>query len=247
MQFPKDSYIKHVSELVNFDLGIYVENVLAVEATAISKYNFEAGVKYTFLEMECGNPEILLSFARGASRGYARELWGSHIAHEWYGGFRQDDPMKYKRLKIAYCYAYLSGANFIYTESGDCGIESYGYEFDGDHEFCKEYRSVWNDFADFSKQDNRPVNGPEVKVAFIHGNLDGFTGWGGATVWNQYDREEWGFGAAENSWNILKEAQSSRGWFEPEVFGNYDTSHAPALGLYDVIPIETPTEIMKNL
>lgn len=246
MQQAKDNYIGYVKNLVELDNSFGVENVLAVEATTFSRYNFEAGVRYTFLEMMCGDPEILLSSARGASRAYEREYWGCHIAHEWYGGYRQDDPLKYKRLKLAYYYAYMAGANLIYPESGDYGMRSYGYQYEADHPFCEEYRKNWSSFADFIRIDQRPVDGPKVSVAFLQGNLDSYVGWGGTTVWNQFGRKEWGYDAPEHSWNILKEVHKSAPWHDVTVFGENDMTHAPAYGMYDILPVEAPVEIMKQ-
>lgn len=245
MQDVKDAYIKHVSEFTELDRSFGVDNVLAVEATAFSRYNFEAGVKTAFLETECGNPVILSAFTRGATRGYGNTEWGSHVAHEWYGGLRNDDPLKYKRLKLAYYYSYLAGANYIYPESGGDIIRSFGYNYGADSKYCRIYRDTWSEFARFAKNDIRG-EGPEVKVAFIHGNLDGYTGWGGSTVWNQYDREEWGYSDAEHAWDILYDLNHARNWHEPENYGDPDVSAAPAYGMYDVIPIETPASIMKR-
>ncbi|MEG2378271.1 MAG: hypothetical protein RSC43_07960, partial [Clostridia bacterium] len=73
MREARDEYVKSVAELVKIDKDFGVDNVLAVEATMFSRYNFEAGVKYTFLEMMCANPEIMLASARGASRAYRRD------------------------------------------------------------------------------------------------------------------------------------------------------------------------------
>jgi len=101
----------------------------------------------------------------------------------------------------------LAGANFIYAESGDSGIMAYGYRYPAEHAFCETYRRTFREFANYVKLDTRPSDGPLVKIGFIHGHLDGFTGWGGATAWNQFDREAWGFSAAENSWNIPRWAR----------------------------------------
>ena len=246
LQEAKDNYVEEVAQLVKVDRERDVEHVLAVEATTFSRYNFEAGVDYTFLEMMCGDPVLLLSSARGASRAYGREYWGCHIAHEWYGGFRQDDLLKYKRLKLAYGYAYLAGAGLIYPESGDYGMHSYGYSLPPESEFCQAHRDAWNEFSEFLKTDERPDCGPTVKVAFVQGNLDSFAGWGGTTVWNQFGSEAWGYAAPERSWDILREANRSQSWHETTVFGEYDDTAAPAYGLYDVLPIEAPAEVMAQ-
>ncbi len=246
MQQAKEYYVNTVHELVDLDHSLAVENVLAVEATMLSRYNFEAGVQYTFLEMMCGDPELLCASARGASQAYGRDFWGCHIAHEWYGGLRQDDPLKYKRLRLAYYYAYMAGASLIYPESGDYGMNSYGYRYDAEHPFCEEYRRNWAEFADFLQRDVRPGNHPHVKVAFVQGNLDSYNGWGDTTVWNQFTRQEWGYAAPEKSWDVVRDAYRSAAWHDVTAFGEQDMSAAPALGMYDVLPAEAPWEVMAQ-
>ncbi|MPM39209.1 hypothetical protein SDC9_85842 [bioreactor metagenome] len=246
MSEAKKLYIDHVSELVKLDNDMGINNVLSVEATACGRYNLEAGIKYLFLEMMCGDPEKMTASVRGTSRAYGRDIWGCHIAHEWYGGLRHDDVLKYSRLRLAYKYAYISGANFIYPESGDFGMVSYGYKYPKDHEFCREYRLAWDEFAEFLKNDHRPENGPLVKVAFVQGNLDSYDGWGAATAWNQFGRTEWGYSDAEKSWEILKNVTKKDKWHIVENYGEHDVSNAPAYGQYDLIPSEAPAEAMKR-
>ena len=237
-------YVNYVGQICREERALGVESILAVEATALSPYNFEAGVDAVFMETMCGNPEQMLSFARGASRAYGKTIWGSHIAHEWYGGLRQDDPLKYKRMKLAYCYAYLAGANYIYSESGDCGIYSYGYHYEPDDANCAAYRLTWTEFSDWLRCNPRPAGGPLVRVAFVQGNTDGYTGWGGSTVWNQYDREAWGFSDAEEGWRRLPEILRQQHWSTPENFGDADYSGLPAYGQFDIIPSSAPAEKM---
>ena len=246
MRDARDAYVNNVAALTRIDKEMGVDNVLAVEATCFSRYNFAAGVDYTSIEMMCGNPEIMFASARGACAAYHRDTWGCHIAHEWYGGFRNDDPLKYKRLRLAYNYAYLSGANLIYPESGDFGMRSYGYNYEASHPFCQSYRDAWNEFGELLKKDKRPATGPTVKVAFVYGNLDSYAGWGGTSVWGQFDREEWGYGAPENSWKILDEVNRGQRWHDTTLFGESDLSAAPGLGLYDILPCEAPAEVMSQ-
>lgn len=246
MQAARDNYVNYVGQICREERELGVETVLAVEATALSPYNYEAGVDAVFMETMCGNPEQMLASVRGAARAYGKPIWGSHIAHEWYGGLRQDDPLKYQRMKLAYRYAYLAGANYIYSESGDCGIYSYGYRYEPDDAHCAAYRDVWTEFSDFLRQNPRPAGGPLVRVAFVQGNADGYTGWGGSTVWNQYDREAWGFSDAEEGWRRLPEALRQLHWSVPENFGDADYSGLPAYGQFDVIPATAPPERMSQ-
>ncbi|MEG2377970.1 MAG: hypothetical protein RSC43_06420, partial [Clostridia bacterium] len=86
----------------------------------------------------------------------------------------------------------------------------------------------------------------KTKVAFVQGALDSYNGWGGSTVWNQFGREEWGYGDAENSYRILDEINTGSRWHDPTVFGEHDDTAAPPMGLYDIIPAEAPCEIMAK-
>ena len=53
------------------------------------------------LELMCGNPEILVSSIRGTARAFNSKIWGTYIAHEWYGGLRHDDILKQKEVSLA--------------------------------------------------------------------------------------------------------------------------------------------------
>jgi len=242
----KRIYTERVKAVVDIDRGFDVKNVLAVEATTASRYNFDAGVDVSFMEMLCADPEIMMSSVRGASRGYGRRFFGAHMAHEWYGGLRVDDPMKYNRLRVAYRYAYLSGARFIYPESGDFGIRAYGFELDKDHEFCRRYRKEWSDFADLIEKEPRLGEGPKVTFAFIQGRNDPYIGWGNKTAWNQFGREEWGYSDGENAWRILDTVTRRDKWHTVENFGENDLSAYPAYGQYDILPIEASVDVMNN-
>lgn len=246
MREAKDSYVEHVASRVGIDKDLGVPAVLAVEATTFNRYNFEAGVDYAFVEMLCGNPEIMFASVRGASKAYGREWWASHIANEWYGGFRNDDPLKYKRLKLAYYYSFMAGAKYIYPESGDISIDSYGYHYSAEDVFCKKYRSVWNDFSDFVRLHGRPSAGPRAKIGFLQGNLDSYAAWGGTTVWNRFGSEAWAYGDPEHGWDYLDELHRSEKWHVPTVYGDFDMTASVPYGLYDIVPAEAPVEVLQQ-
>lgn len=245
MSQAKQAYVDHVKSRVEIDRKFNVPSVLAVEATVFNRYNFEAGVDHTAVEMMCGNPEIMFASARGACKAYGKDIWSSHIANEWYGGFRNDDPLKYKRLKIAYYYSFLAGAKYIYPESGDISISSYGYHYDSNHDFCKTYRKTWSEFADFVHLHGRPQGGPKTKIAFMHGNLDSYTGWGGSTVWNHFRDENWSYGPAERGWKVIDEdIFTGTPWYNPHNYGEQDTSFSVPYGQYDIVPTEAPLDTL---
>jgi len=240
-----DDYVKRVSEFVKLDRELGIENVLSVEATTASRFNFEAGVTSLFLELMCGDPEIMLASARGVSKSFLSPYFGCHIAHEWYGGLRNDDPLKYKRLRLAYEYAYMSGARYIYPESGDNDLVSYGYHYDKDHEFCRTYRDEWERFADYVRENGRPAGGPIVKTAFVQGLYDSYNGWGCKTVWDRFGNEKWGYSDAENSWRVLSDIVRRDRWHTVENYGESDMSAMPAYGQYDIICAQADVSVMS--
>lgn len=243
----KQTYLKLVNHYVDIEKSLGLDGfIMSVEATGLSKYNAEAGVNIPMLELMCGNPEILVSGLRGTARAFGAKLWGTYVAHEWYGGMRHDDVLKQKRLKLAYNYAYMSGTNILCLESGDEAINSYGYNFNADDECCKHYQQALKDFARFKEGDNRPAGGPKVRVAFVQGNLDAWGSWGGSSLWSQFDKEEWGHSAPEYTWRVLEELGNRRNWYDIANFGGNDLSAAPAYGMYDVIPAESSFEAMKR-
>ena len=220
--------------------------VLAVEATALSKYNLEAGADIPILEVMNGNPDELIPTVRGAARGYRKDKWFSLIAHEWYGGFRNSDILKRKRLSLAMKYVYMSGAGSIMLESGDECIRSYGDSHEKDSELCREYQDNLIKIGEFIRSDFRPKGGPKVKFGFLFGLHDGWTGFCQSSVWNQFNRKEWGHGSAEYSWRILDTIGTKRKWGDTENYGESDLSSMPAYGTYDIVPIEADVSILSK-
>ena len=242
MKAAHDAYVKEVSKLIEIDKELGISEVVSVEATGLNKYNAEAGVTIPMLELMCGNPDRLVSSLRGMARAFDSKMWGTYVAHEWYGGMRHDDPLKRKRLELAYKYAYLAGTQAFCLESGDELILSYGHRFEEDSEICEDYRKVLTDMMNYIKADERPVGGPRVKVAFVSGLHDAWGDWGGSYVWNQFEGEEWGHSEAEHSWNLLSEIGTKRTWADIGNFGERDYSSLPAYGMYDIVPIEADVD-----
>ncbi len=237
-----DDYVKSVSAFIDIDKALGMPDIVSVEATGLNKYNAEAGVTIPMLELMCGSPDVLVSSLRGVARSIDSKLWGTYVAHEWYGGMRHDDTLKRKRLELAYKYAYLAGTNAFCLESGDECIDSYGHAFSRDSEYCEDYRKILCDMMNYIKNDCRPKGGPKVKVAFVSGLHDAYGGWGGSSVWNGFEGEEWGHNEAEHSWRILDEIGTKRTWADIANYGEHDLSTYPAYGMYDIVPIEAPIE-----
>ena len=237
-------YVEQVSKYIAIDNGLGIPAIASVEATGLNKYNAEAGVHMPMLEMMCGNPDILVSSLRGTARATSAALWGTYIAHEWYGGMRHDDILKRKRLELTYKYAYLAGTQLLCLESGDECLCSYGYEHPVDSPLCQDYRDILVNMMDWIRNDTRPTGGPKTSLSFISGRHDAWGGWGGSALWNQFGRPEWGHGEAEYSWRILEELGSRRSWTDIANYGQRDLSAAPGYGMYDIIPIEADLEVL---
>ncbi len=246
MKAAHEGYVKGVGEYINIDKKLGIEDVISVEATGLNKYNAEAGVTIPMLELMCGNPDILVSSLRGTARAIDSKLWGTYVAHEWYGGMRHTDVLKRKRLDLAYKYAYLSGTNVFCLESGDECLESYGDYFSADSEICGDYRKILSDTMELIKKDSRPKGGPKVSVAFVSGLHDAWGGWGGSSVWNQFHRREWGHSDAEYSWRLLDEIGAKRQWTDIANYGENDLSASPAYGMYDIVPIEADVDHLSR-
>jgi len=246
MKEAHEHYISMISYYADADRESGMPGVLSVDATSLSRYNLEGGVDIPILEVMNGNPDELIPSIRGAARGYHKDKWFTLLAHEWYGGMRNDDTLKRKRLSLAMKYLYMSGANSIMLESGDECICSYGYKYDSDSEYCREYRDALDDIIKYAKEDFRPKGGPKVKFGFLFGLHDGWTGFCQSSVWNQFFREEWGHNSAETSWRILDAVGTKRKWADTENYGEFDTSAFPAYGTYDIVPIESDIEALSR-
>jgi len=239
----------------------------AIQAVTLTPYDYEAGVDYVIIEVAPRNMEQIMNFGRGAARAFGKETLGAWLAHEFYGGYHQFDPLKAKRFTAEYYSMYLAGIDYCCLESGYRGIHSHlggdaslvklhpneatstfaASPLPEDHPLSKSYLKEAEDFAAFCKSDIRPgKDGPITKVAFVQGNLDGF-GWGNSSsLWGQYYDEKWGFAAPEHSYRILDEVYHSCEWNNGINYGDYDYSHAPGYGTYDVIPATTPLEVMRR-
>ena len=238
----RDYFLKEMKKYIDTGKKLGIPHIVAGEATALLFYTMESGIDIPILELLPGDPEFLVSVTRGCAYAYDTPTWGTYIAHEWYGGIRQDDFLKSQRLKIAYRYPYLSGSHIVCLESGDEMIDSMGYHYPVDHPICVQYREEMRKCEERFRNIPRIAPEPETKIAFIYGNLDAYTGYQGSNIWEQYDRDEWSMGPAEWSWRITEELRRGRSWQEVENYGDEDLSAAPAYGLYDVVPASISAE-----
>ena len=162
MQACRDEFVRRMREYTEIDRKLGIPYIVPVEATALLRYTLDAGATLPMLEMMPGDPEFLVSLLRGCANAYDMPSWGTYIAQEWYGGLRNDDPLKYERLKVAYRYAYLSGSHIVCLESGDERIQSFGYDYPAEHPFCKAYREEVMAYERRLREQPRPAAEPEV-------------------------------------------------------------------------------------
>lgn len=243
----KETYIRKIKEVIDPMREAGVNLVSALDAVTVFPYNFEAGVDFCTIEVAPRNMEQMMNFARGATRAARCNFLGGWCAHEWYAGYYNVDALKSKRLKLEYMTSYMAGLDSICLESGYADVHTYGDKLPENHPIVKENLRVTEDFARFTKKDERPgENGPITKIAFVQGNLDGF-GWGNSSsLWGQYDEKKWGFAAPEFSYRVLDEVYKSAEWHDPKNSGDDDLSGNPAYGQYDVIPATCPLDVMRQ-
>lgn len=249
MQEAKDNFVNMIRDLIAVDRALGIEKVSSVEATMLHSYTVEAGVKLPIAELMLSSPEEVLPSLRGTAAAYKLPLWGTYIAHEWYSGYFHDDALKAGRLDVCYKYAYMQGTGLLCLESGDKDIDSYGDHRPATSALSRKTYAFVQRFRDFVVDgDVRPEGGPRVRVAFIQGNLDGYGSWGSATVWAQFEGEQWAHDGAEHSWRHLRDLAHGREWWEAdnyEVMGRDTTASVP-MGAYDILPASAPVDVMQN-
>ena len=246
MQRAHENYLSTLRSFIKTGKEYGMPRSFTVEATGLIRYALEAGVDVPVHELMCANPDDMLPSVRGALRAYGKDFFATLIAHEWYGGFKHSDMLKRKRLELGAKFVYMSGSNVIMLESGDEAVSSYGQKHNSDSAICEDYRRVFEDIGKFIKEDERPKGGPKTSLAFVYGNHDAWGGFCQSSVWNQWEREEWGHSDPEFSWRILKELNRKRVWGDVHNYGECDLSSTPAYGTYDIIPIEAPIEALRR-
>ena len=243
-----ETYKRQIGKIVSLIKENDAGPILSTQAVAFLPYDFETGVEEGLVEVAPRNMEQIMAFGRGAHRAYKKEALGAWLAHEFYGGYHQFDPLKEKRFTSEYYSLYLGGYDYVCLESGFREIHSHVDKMIPEGEALPAaYLKEATDFANFCNKDIRPgKNGPITKVAFVQGNLDGFAYGNSSSLWGQYYDKKWGFAAPEFSYRILDEVYRSCEWNDSKNFGDYDFSQAPGYGQYDVIPATCPLDVMKQ-
>ena len=233
------------------------------EATAIMPYTTDEKTSFPMLETWPGNPEFMVPLTRSVAKTNHASMWGTYIAHEWYAGTRPWDSLKRRRLKMGYDYAYMCGSHLFILESGDQYVFAHNPAQDDNyntesgvvtnnqclygHPLCSDYRQALKDFSAFIKQDKRPAGGPKVKVAFVQGNLDGYSPWrAGSSIFNMFGKKAYGYSAPEYSWRIIDDIATKRTWGDMHNYGAVDLSGAPAYGQYDIIQATADYDVLSK-
>ena len=89
-------------------------------------YEVAAGVDFTLYEDVTSELNWVSGFSRGLARQYGRELWGSHIANEYYSWIDVSNPSRWKTLYAEMAMKYLAGAKIIICESGGWHVQTPG-------------------------------------------------------------------------------------------------------------------------
>lgn len=239
-------YVEQLRKAVAQEAQFNRRQLQCIDSSLLHKYHFEAGVDSVAIEVFPGDCELMFPAVRGASRGYGKDRFGADIAMVWYGGLDKDE-LWFKRWKISLLYSYLAGTDWIVSETGIFGINGiFGKTHEIDSPECQRYRQILQDFYAYACSHPRPAKGPLVKIAIVHGQHDGSAGLWNREVWGQYQDQKWLDREAEESWQFLKSFFQKNEWFSPTRTGTVDFSGNPPLGQIDIIPVESPAEILAN-
>lgn len=81
-------------------------------------YEVYGGIDYTLFEDFCCDLNIPSALSRGLARQYGRQLWGSHVANEYYAWITSRNPHFFRMLYSAMMCKYVAGAKVVVSESG---------------------------------------------------------------------------------------------------------------------------------
>lgn len=240
-------YIQYMQQFIDYERRqISTGPLMNVDASLVFKYHAQAGIDILCLESMPGDPHVMHAAIRGAAKAYDRP-WGTHIAIGWYGGFTLDE-LWYKRWKTSLYHAYLSGAGFIWPESGHYTQldpqRRRTFAFSSPQ--TKRTRRILRECYQFSRVHTRPDAGPTVTLGVVHGNHDGAPGLWNRCAWGQYKGRKWLEGPAERGWALVDGFHRKEDWPKEAVQGERDFSGNPPYGQYDAVPIEAPLSILQS-
>ncbi len=241
----------------------------SVEASVQLRLAMAAGTTVPIFEMVPSEPLRGLAATRGAAKAYGAELWGVHAAMGYYRA--PTDAWTPERLRIAYDLFYAGGGSFFsepnlalrnwgacsgfFTVAGSPDIRWAEEECRGfDDPLCVRSREVLRDFYRFSQFHPRPDGGPRVRLGFLLGNLDGWTGS------RQQSEGMWlvdhpGFRAADalKTWRHFERIYDSEPWYVPPHAYYWQADPAkplrhgtPPCGQVDLVPAEAPASVLQE-
>jgi hypothetical protein len=237
-------YCRHCLDYEREDLG--KGKLMDVDSSLLFKYHCMAGIDVLCLEVMPGDPHLMHAAIRGAARAYDKP-WGAHIAMQCYGGVCFDELYQ-KRWRTSVFYSYLTGAQFIYPESGHYLYENAARKqhFGFHSKQMKRVRSVIREAWQFARIHQRPADGPLSAIGVLHGRHDGAPGLWNRYAWGQYHDDKWLEGTPEKGWQLLKQWHRKEDWPKETIQGDIDFSGNPPLGQFDVVPIEASLQKLKR-
>ncbi len=221
--------------------------MVCIEASGgVAKHLYKAGIDRVDLEVTYSpDNEFFYSAVKGAAEAFGKARFGVDMAMVWYGG-NQHDELWFKRWKTSLFHAFIRGADPIYAEHGLMDYKALGKDFDLSHPKVKEFRDSLKTLAEITENHPRPNGLPKAKIAVIHGNLDSFAALGQTHVWGQRHNDELKNGSAEASWELFNSFYQRLPWEFRYKCGEADYSGNPPFGQVDVIPAESPLELMQR-
>jgi hypothetical protein len=246
-QEARDLYVETCRSLIERDRELYGAGPLInVESSLLFKYQAEAGLDKLCLEVMPGDPILMHSAIRGASRA-ANLPWGVHIAMGWYGGVTPDRLFE-QRWRASLGWSYICGAEFIFPESGHYTYENpyRGISLDFHDETMVRMRRTLRETVQFARIHRRPEGGPKVRLGLLHGNLDGAPGLWNPYAWGQVHSPEWHEGHAERGWRLVETLFRREQWTNPRVQGHTDWSGNPPSGQVDIVPAEADGDVLAT-
>ncbi|MBI4027522.1 MAG: hypothetical protein HY360_21225 [Verrucomicrobia bacterium] len=246
MSEARDAYVAYLKRFIEFELKEMGKGpLLNVDSSLVFKYLVQAGIDVLGLEVMPGDPHLMHAAIRGAARAYNKS-WGAHIAMMCYGGVYFDELWQ-KRWKTALYYSYISGAKFMWPESGHYTYDqNRGQIFAFHSKEMKRVRRTLREIYQFACIHTRPNGAPKVALGVVHGNLDGAPGLWNKYVWGQFKGKKWLAGPAEKGWELVNKFHRKEEWSNSYVQGETDFSGNPPYGQYDVVPIEAPLGVLKS-
>lgn len=239
----------------------------AIEASAQIRLAMAAGADVPLLELVPHEPLRGLAATRGAARAYGKPDWGVHTALGYYRN--PANGWTPERLRLAYNLFFAAGAN-IFSECnlplrnwGLCSafftIQASPAIQEGDVE-CREFddplcvrgREVVSEHYRFTQFHQRPASGPRVRMGYLLGNLDGWTGVDWERMWLV---DQPGFLARDalKTWRHFERAFDSEPWYAAprKYYWQADPMKplhrgTPPCGQVDIVPVEASAEALQS-